>query len=254
MFLLSINPLFPGFMTTSENWISEKQNGYVLHYTAVDKPNKEEYQVLINKGTETVSRFFHGTYKNDFNIFIHPDRQSLDSTWRKEWNMPEFKSECWMVASGVAARLDIISPVTWADQSCEHKYADLVKTQQLITHELVHVYHGQFNPSGDFSDVTGIDWFVEGLATYASGQCDSARMSTVKKAIAANQVPQSLDAFWTGPLKYGLSGSMVMFIDKQNGREKLTGLLGFNRLTELLSALNTTEAELINGWRKYMQE
>lgn len=67
------------------------------------------------------------------------------------------------------------------------------KTQQLITHELVHVYHGQLNASPDFSNVEGIDWFVEGLATYASGQCDSLRISEIKKAISGNKIPNGLD-------------------------------------------------------------
>ena len=46
-----------------------------------------------------------------------------------------------MVASGVAARLDMISPMAWDKQACEHSYKEADKTQQLITHELVHIYH-----------------------------------------------------------------------------------------------------------------
>ena len=80
-----------------------------------------------------------------------------------------------MVASGVASKLDMLSPLQWAKESCEHDYADKLKTQQIIAHELVHVFHGQLNVSPDFSDVTNLDWFVEGLATYASGQLDKVR-------------------------------------------------------------------------------
>jgi hypothetical protein len=127
--------------------------------------------------------------------------------------MPEFKSECQMVASGIATKLDVISPKMWDTEACEHYYSDNQKTQRLITHELVHVYHGQWNQSPDFSNVEGIDWFVEGLATYASGQCDEQRIADVKKAITENKVPSSLDNFWTGKNKYGLSGSVVQFID-----------------------------------------
>ena len=60
----------------------------------------------------------------------------------------------------------------------------------MITHELIHVYHGQLNVSPDFSNTEGIDWFIEGLATYASGQCDSMRISEVKVAIENNKIPQ----------------------------------------------------------------
>lgn len=237
---------------TADTWISEKQKGYTIFYTEADKPEKDEYNKFISTGINSVNSFFNDHYKKDFDVYIHPGRHSLDSTWQKDWNMPTFKSECWMVASGVASRLDAISPKTWAKESCEHNYADKIKTQQLITHELVHVFHGQFNPSPDFSDATGMDWFVEGLATYASGQLDTARLKEIKNAISKNSIPNSLDKFWTGKLKYGLSGSVVMYIDKIYQRTKLKELLRYNKLTDLLGSLKLTEEELIDSWKKYI--
>ena len=159
-----------------------------------------------------------------------------------------------MVASGVASRLDMISPRLWDHQSCDHIYASTIYTRQLITHELVHVYHGQLNASPDFSNVEGIDWFVEGLATFASGQCDTLRIAEVKKAIIENKIPKSLDDFWKGNFRYGLSGSVVMFIDHTYGRARLKELLPFNKKSEILSALKTTEPELLERWRIYIKE
>jgi hypothetical protein len=214
-------PILLSRKTNNDNWIIEKQKGYSIFYTRADKQGKEGYKKLISNGANSVISFFTSPYKKDFDVYMHPNRHSLDSTWQKDWKMPDFKSECWMVASGVADRLDAISPRLWATESCEHNYADKIKSQQLITHELFHVYHAQFNTSPDFSDAAGIDWFVEGLATYASGQCDSTRIAGIKNAIVKNTVPKSLDKFWTGKLKYGLSGSVVMYIDKKYKRAKL---------------------------------
>jgi hypothetical protein len=157
-----------------------------------------------------------------------------------------------MVASGVALQLDMLTPAQWDAESCEHSYTDKVKTQQLITHELVHVYHGQKNVSPDFSDTEGIDWFVEGLATYASGQCDISRLQEVKNAVLNNSIPSNLDNFWKGKLKYGLSGSVILFIDETYGRAKLLELIPFNKKTEILAALNTSEQELIDKWKVFI--
>lgn len=253
-FLLAFS-IVPGLLswkTPRGNWITEKHKSFTIFYTPADKLNKKEYVKFIEDGIKSVNRFFNHSFKNNFSVYIHPHRRSLDSAWKKDWNMPAFTSECWMVASGVGHKLDMISPKFWDKESCEHKYANTNKTRQLITHELVHVYHGQQNRSPDFSDVTGLDWFVEGLATYASGQYDSVRNVEIKRAMAENKVPESLDKFWTGPLKYGLSGSMVMYIDKTYGRTLLTGLLRFNTLPEILASLNISELELITGWKKYM--
>src|SRR5205807_2498533 len=137
-------------------------------------------------------------------------------------------------------------------ESCEHKYADKTNTQKLITHELVHVYHGQLNASEDFSDTENIDWFVEGLATYVSGQLDESRVKEIKNAISNNSVPSTLDKFWTGKLKYALSGSVVMYLDKKYGRGKLIELLAYNKKQQILNLLSTTETDLLSGWIKYM--
>jgi len=166
--------------------------------------------------------------------------------------MPEFKSECWMVGSGIAQKLDLLSPIRWDELSCEHSYTDTDKTQALITHELTHVFHGQLNASPDFSEVSGIDWFVEGLAVYVSGQLDVSRIKEVKSALAQGQIPDSLENFWTGRLKYGLSGSVVMYIDKTYGRPALEKLLPFNNLNALLGSLGTSENKLLEGWKSYL--
>ncbi|MDP2037895.1 MAG: hypothetical protein Q8L04_10970, partial [Ignavibacteria bacterium] len=232
----------------------EKREGYKLFYTQQDGESKKEYLLYIKRGIDSVRNFFGSEFKKEFEVYVHSSRNSLDAQWRKDWNMPEFKSECWMVASGVAAKLDMLSPQQWAKESCEHDYTDKLKTQQIITHELVHVFHGQLNVSPDFSNVTGLDWFVEGLATYASAQLDQVRITEISKAVSENKFPNSLDNFWTGKLKYGLSGSIVKYIDQKYGRRKLIELLKFNRKNEILGALETTETDLLDGWKKYFEK
>jgi hypothetical protein len=237
---------------TVPQWITGKRIGYQLFYCESDIKYRTDYIVFIDEGIKTVQSFFSTPFKNEFSVYIHPDRKSMDIQWGKDWNQPGFKSECWMVASGVASRIDILSPEKWVREACEHDFADKLKTQQLITHELVHVFHGQLNTSPDFSDVTGIDWFVEGLAVYASGQCDKQRIYEIKSAVRRNAIPNSLDNFWSGNLKYGLSGSLVMYIDGRFGRHKLTELLKFNRKSDILNTLNISEQDLLKGWLSFI--
>lgn len=244
--------VFVAWRHTDVRWLTQQHDSYTLHYTEADAHNTSDYSAMLDKGIQSVAEFFGSGFQKEFDVFVYPTRNDLDSQWQKDWNMPEFKSECWMVASGVAAKLDVISPARWDKEACGHIYADTLRTQRLITHELVHVYHGQLNSSPDFSDVTGIDWFVEGLATYASGQCDAARITEVKNAIGKNEIPEGLDNFWTGKLRYGLSGSVVTYIDKKFGREKLKQLLPFNKKDQVLNSLGVSESELINGWKEYI--
>jgi hypothetical protein len=239
-------------MPAPDSWLVSKQKGYALYYKSPDKESIHEYAGLIDRAKSQVNGFFNGDFQKEFNVFIHPDRASIDVQLSNDWGMPDFKTECWMVASGVSQRMDILSPKNWDKMSCEHSYQDSLKTNQLITHELIHVFHGQLNKSPDFSDVTGIDWFVEGLAVYGSGQCDHERMAAVRKAVTENAYPQTLDDFWTGKLKYGFSGSMVMFIDSKAGRDKLKNLLIYNRKADLLNYLGISETELLTEWKSFI--
>lgn len=156
-----------------------------------------------------------------------------------------------MVASGVSGKMDLLAPGVWKDQACEHSFADKLKTKQVIAHELFHVYHAQINPGNDFNNVTGLDWLVEGFATYASGQLDTGRISGVKES-DNQKLPASLDVFWTGKLKYGLAGSAVMFIDKKFGRSVLLSLLTLTTKAEVLQKLGVTEEQFILHWKEFV--
>jgi len=241
-----------GWINPNEKWISEKHIRYYLNYTNDDKSSISEYKSFTNIGIRTVEDFFGNSFLQDFEIYIHPNRQSLNKQWQTDWNMPNFKSECWMVASGVNTKLDILSPKTWDSLACEHSSKNKLKIQRIFTHELVHVYHGQHNISPDFSNTSGIDWFIEGLATFVSGQCDSIRISDVKTAILSNKAPLSLDQFWTGNLRYGQSGTMIMYISNHWNQEKLFELLQYNNKTDILKSLKITEDELILKWESYI--
>jgi hypothetical protein len=237
--------------TSSGTWIKRDYKNYTLHYKKADKKNRSEYVKLINTGVGSVQIFFGHPFTKKFDLYILPDRESFNEEWRKDYSDPGFKSECWMVASGVANKLILISPKTWNKVACEHDYKNIAETRELITHELVHVYHGQLNTSPDFSNTEGIDWFVEGVATYASGQMRAARITEIKNAVRENKVPALLDDFWKGKMKYALSGSVIMYIDHLYGRNKLKELLKYNKKTEVMNSLNTTEEKLLTGWRDY---
>jgi len=246
--------LVAGFILLSpfSNWLHTKGNGFSIYYQAEDVQNISVYNSLIKKGIKETKAFFSGSYKNKFSVYVHPSRNSLDSTWKHDWKIPEFKSDCWMVASGVADRLDMISPFQWTTQSCEHDYSDKIETKRLISHELVHVYHAQLNNSKDFSETENLDWFVDGLATYASGQLTKEKITQLNQAIKENKIPSSLNDFWKGNMRYQLSGSVVMYLDKKFGRKKLISLLPFTKKPDVLSALKISEISLLRDWKNFM--
>lgn len=202
-------------------------------------------------GVQAVEQFFGHPFPRTFDVYVFPDRPALDKQWQQDWGDSTFQSACWMVASGVAHRLDILSPRVWAAEACEHKAADTLALRRLLHHELVHVFHGQHNPKPDFAGMDEMGWWVEGLAVYASGQLDSARLAGVHQLISKNATPQALQQFWSGKYKYGLCGSIAAWVDKTRGRATVIQLLACTDTAQALKLLQTDEATLLDGWLRF---
>jgi hypothetical protein len=227
--VLLISLLFvTGSVPEQSDWLRRQTPHFTVFYQRSSEPDIALFEHWLEKGYATTETFFTDTFKSSFDVYVHPGRATLDSTWQRNWKQPSFRSECWMVASGEAGRLDLLSPRLWNTQACGHRFEDTVEAKKLITHEMVHVFHAQHQSTPDFSDAVRIDWFVEGLATYASGQLSRLRIRQIQNSIRNKTVPRSLDKFWTGPMRYGLSGSVVAYIDQHYGRKKLKQLLSLS--------------------------
>jgi len=216
---------------------------------SIDQPTVIELSPLLQECSVSVERFFGGRFRS-FTLTVLPDRAAFDASFPPEWGLS--KTECWMVATGTADGVHLLSPRVWKTEACEHDPADDVHLRGVLAHELVHVYHGQHNPSPDFLDVAGIDWFVEGLATLASGQLADARLLNARGALESGQGPATLATAWTGRYRYGVSGSLVAFVEHELGRARLPELLAASSGGELLDLIGMSEEELLERWRAWV--
>ena len=96
-----------------------------------------------------------------------------------------------------------------------------------------------------------VGWFVEGLAVLVSGQLDAGHAGDPRAAIAANAAPVALASAWSGRYRYGVSGSMVRYIDVTYGRRTLNALLPATSNQQILDRLHLSEAEFLNHWRAW---
>jgi hypothetical protein len=177
-------------------WNRREKDQYILYYTEGDKGIVGTIDKNLQSGLMHITAFFQQPFLNKFNVYVFPDRRSLDKQWQKDWGDSTFQSQCWMIASGVAHQLDILSPNVWTKEACDHNANDSIEIMQVIWHELVHVFHGQHNPDHTFSYIEKLDWLVEGVATFVSGQLDEKRSQRVKQLVSENKAPTTLDDFW----------------------------------------------------------
>jgi hypothetical protein len=247
----SANP--PNSTKSLLEWDSLVRKEYTLHYTNADKDIITTIDDELRSGFKHIVDFFHHSFINKFDVYIFPGRALMDKQWQKDWGDSAFQSECWMIASGVGHRLDILSPSLWTKEACDHKANDSIEIRQIIRHELVHVCHGQQNPDHTFKYIEKLDWLAEGVATFVSGQLDAKRLQRIKQIISDDKTPLSLDSFWKGQEKYGLSGSMVAYIDNKYGRNKLFELLKQTNKEAALKSLDISEIQLLADWKNSFQ-
>lgn len=216
------------------------------------EPNSKEHEFIqecLTAGRGKIEKFFSTPFAKPFVVEIFPSRAHFDDYMQARWKVP--KTQSWMVASGVSDKLVMLSRKKWKTQASEHNPADDSHTRELIAHELVHVYHGQHNPTGDFEGMDDLGWLVEGLAVYVSGQLDHDHRDAAKDAIQKGHAPKTLAQAWSGRYRYGVCGSMVRYIDQTQGRQTLQQLLAVVKPEQALKLLNTTEEQFLAGWIKY---
>ncbi|MGB6157964.1 MAG: hypothetical protein WBH45_06765 [Acidobacteriaceae bacterium] len=221
-------------------------HGLDFHAAASDP-----YAVAVHKDALTsigeIQSFFGAPYPDPIHFLLVDDRADFDAAVKKYGLSP---TQCWMVGVGTADQMVVLSPEDWKKQACEHNPSDVEATRQLVKHELIHVYHGQFNPTRDFTGIDDLDWFIEGLAVYGSGQLTQERLQQIHSAVVAGQVPDALSKIWTGPNRYGFAGSLVRYVDQKWGRATIVRLLKARSSAEALGTLNTNEKTLLAGWRE----
>ncbi len=207
-------------------------------------------EAYAREGVVRVEAYFGAPYPRPVALIVYPDRASFDRHLEEAWGMPEVA--CWMVGGAEEEALILLSPRVWRVDACDHDPDDPDHVRDLVAHELVHVYHMQRNPSDAFDTVEGLDWFVEGLATFVSGQLERGHAARAREAVEKGEGPAGLDDAWTGPYRYGVSGSLTAFLAELVGREELTALLAATTREEVLAAAGLTEEEFLTRWRAWV--
>lgn len=227
-------------------------DGVVIMFAPADAVLAETLGPVIKEQVSKVEEFFGEPFAAPYVVRIFPDRAALDHHWASTWGGEGFRGQCWMVASGVADELAMLSPRMWKEQACEHDSDDPIHVARIIAHELAHVYHGQRYTTPDFEGMDDLGWFAEGVAVLVSGQLDDERRAQAKEAIEAGVALTQLEDAWSGQYRYAVGGTLAEFVYQRLGREGLLAALSYEKLPELLEALKMSADEVLAAWKKSM--
>ena len=224
---------------------------FILQPPPADPADAARIEPLVQEGMPAVSLRLRVAWLEPVRVEIVPDRAAYTASFPAEYGMSE--TQCWMVAWAIADRLVVLSPSAWrAPEVCEHDPDDRDELALLLRHELVHALHGQHNPTRDFTGMEEeLGWFIEGLATFASGQLEQEHANDARQAIAAGAAPKQLAGAWSGRWRYGVCGSLVAYLDLRCGHERLAEMMSATTQAQLLGMAGLSEAELLAAWRAW---
>jgi hypothetical protein len=219
-----------------------------IHAQGVDPTVASQIHADLVRAEQRIQRLFGG-FRDTVSVRLFGDRVAFTEALRAAWGIPS--TACWMVGGADDHVLYLLSPAAWEEEACEHE-DDPDHVRRLVTHELAHVFHGQTNPSADLGELEEIGWFIEGFATWVSGQLDAEHAHDAAEAIAAGVAPARLADAWSGRYRYGVAGSMVAFIEDAWGRPALRALLTSTSQEELLRDLQLSEEEFLARWARWV--
>ena len=230
---------------------AEQHTGYSLEYVAADRAVASSLVPTIDRGRQTAEQFFGTTYPSAFVVKIMHDRAALNARWRIAFNQPSLETRCWEIAGGWATEFDILSPAVWSSQSCGHDGTNANHIANVVGHELVHVLHGQRNPSYQ-SIAAATPWMVEGLAASGSGQWASEYAGAARSALSNGFAPTTFAELWTSSANYPLAGSVFAYIHHRFGIDGVRRLLTVGSEEALLTSLTTDAPTFLRDWRAWM--
>lgn len=229
---------------------AEGNHGEVFTLVSAPADGGFDIGVEIRRMSPQIEQFFGGRFHGPVEVTLARDRAGFDEAIPAAWGLTP--TQCWMVGVGVADRLVLMAPAAWGQYACDHRPGDQAEARSILHHELVHVYHGQHNATDQFAGMDDAGWFVEGLAVYASGDA-TRRLAETKAAVAAGEGPSALASAWSGKHRYGVSGSMIQFIDESLGRDMLVSLLSATSNAEIMARLGTTETRFLHDWTEWLR-
>jgi hypothetical protein len=178
-------------------------------------------------------------------LFIYASTKDLQGAmiFPQEWTGGVAFTECGLIAIGVPT-----SELDWGKRAVAHELG------HMVIHQIT------FSPYGDILPT----WLDEGLAMYAEGKSDPYLQSVLEKAIAQQKLisVRSLSSpFSAEPqeayISYAESQSLVEFLIKNYGKDKMLRLLGLfkagNTCDEALTEVYGFDQDGLDTlWQKYI--
>lgn len=203
-----------------------------------------------------VEEFFEDKLTS-FKVYVLTNGEQYNSYFKK--HNPEIEWQPWIVGNAHRDGIVLLSPSKWGED--KDKSAEGI--QQLVSHELTHLYHNvtysKESPEKAMSENQML-WALEGLAETVSGVCqESYVIQYYLDHFPVNQLTDLFPPDMEGPRSpsvypsYALSASFVRYLKETKGAALLRDLVKIGTNEDFLTMIDMDQTTIVDDWKKSIQ-
>lgn len=189
------------------NWQTYKSTHFTIYFYKKEEVTLAKVASYAESAYDEISRGLNFQIPKSINLIYYADHSDFEQTNTLTDFIPEG-----IGAFALPARNRMVLPVDLSDE----------KLQQLIAHELTHVFQFEIIFGGNYlraATTNAPQWLMEGMASYFGNDEDNKDRMVLRDAVLSDQVPEVSQKGVSGYFAYRFGHAVFDFIAAEWGKD-----------------------------------
>ena len=191
------------------DWKVYRSTHFTIYFYESERSSLQKVASYAESAYDDISRALNFQIPKSINLIYYATHSDFEQTNTILNFIPEGVG-----AFALPSRNRMVLPVDMPDE----------KLQQLIAHELTHVFQFEIIFGGNYLRAAtsgGPQWFFEGMASYFANDEDSKDKMVLRDAVLSDQVPEIAQSGVQGFFAYRFGHAVFDFIEAEWGKESV---------------------------------
>jgi Tol biopolymer transport system component len=195
------------------NWKTYRSTHFTIYFYDKERPSLQKVASYAESAYDDISRQLNFQIPKSINLIYYATHSDFEQTNTLLNFIPEG-----IGAFALPSRNRMVLPIDLPDE----------KLQQLIAHELTHVFQFEILFGGNYlraATTNAPQWFLEGMASYFGNDEDNKDRMILRDAVLADQVPEIAERGINGFFAYRFGHAVFDFIAAEWGKDAVREFL-----------------------------
>ncbi|HEY3124720.1 MAG TPA: hypothetical protein VGK70_11760, partial [Thermoanaerobaculia bacterium] len=231
------------------DWKTYRSTHFTIYFYSKERPSLQKVASYAESAYDDISRQLNFQIPKPINLIYYATHSDFEQTNTLLNFIPEGVG-----AFALPSRNRMVLPVDLPDE----------KLQQLIAHELTHVFQFEILFGGNYlraATTNAPQWFLEGMASYFGNDEDNKDRMVLRDAVLADQVPEIAQKGITGFFAYRFGHAVFDFVAAEWGKDAVREFLfefrnqiGGNLEKPIKRAFNISAEDFDIKFRRFLRQ